>query len=444
MLVMENGVLPLWFYDLGMDISEFEQRLKDSGIDMIMDINSPKVIQSIEKRIDILSKILEKPELSKNIAGTQRDIQQHIFLRILCSANDFCKRWFVNHESYLLKERFLSIPTFRKKMDVLETIMGDDIVPIVDFLKMKLIVDKDYIYNIATRNYTIQKKDKSGGLVAVKWYYVPKVVSKRSGDLIKGWCVTTIDSLYRFLIQMFKDHLEKRIDEIKESAEVTDPEMLALVERIEQDIRKKSGLILTLEDTEKLLVLFPLCIVKLIDFMKGGQDLSYMECLQLGLFLKGAGLTDRDYKMFWYYYNPRNKGMEYENFLGDWGYHADHLYGKEGSMVDYTSMSCFKCRSQGFCPFHSGYRKELGGILRDMYEDTMPKDELERKIRAIRTKMKKSPNIACTIEFKMRFKLKGKIKVISDPVKSYYRRAIDISGVKKERESEQKEKEKKL
>lgn len=423
--------LPIWFYDFGIDLQVFKSKLDKQNINLIIDLNSQEAKTEIDKRIDILSKVLTYKNGNYDYVASELsdDVKQHFLFRIISSQSNVCRQWFVNRETYLFKHRFKFIRNGLLKYEILKYFLKDSVQKINDVNDLNAIIPNCTSENkIKSIQIEIDKYKRIGTdkIVAVKWYYVPRLLSERRSDLLgigNGWCITTTEELKDCLGLMFKNHIEQSIKSLQESTH-QQSEIKELVNYIEDKIQKKSGIILTLEDTEKFMDTFPLCIIGLIHLMKSGKDLSYTECLQLGLFLKEAGLTLNDYRMFWYLYHPANKGIDFSTFLNNWEYHSDHIYGKQGSMVDYTAMGCLKSRSEGFCPFTEGNKKIALDLIKLYYNQKIDQDILNQHLTAIRRVLVKNPNMACTIELKLRLNSDEPLPVVSHPIDGYYQRFV--------------------
>lgn len=85
---------------------------------------------------------------------------------------------------------------------------------------------------------------------------------------------------------------------------------------------------------------FPLCMQHLYGAVMTDHHLRHAGRMQLGLFLKGAGLTMEESLMFWRQaFAARTPGDKFDK---EYSYNIRHSYGKEGSRKDYEPQNCRK------------------------------------------------------------------------------------------------------
>lgn len=82
----------------------------------------------------------------------------------------------------------------------------------------------------------------------------------------------------------------------------------------------------------------PLCMRYLYENMHANSHLKHFGRMQLGLFLKGAGLSINDALKFWKH--EFSKKFSAEDFEKKYAYGIRHNYGCEGKKTDYTPYSC--------------------------------------------------------------------------------------------------------
>lgn len=89
---------------------------------------------------------------------------------------------------------------------------------------------------------------------------------------------------------------------------------------------------------------FPPCMKQLLTVMRNKHHLKHFGRLQLGLFIKGLGLTMEEAYTFWK--TEFCKKVDTDKFEKQYGYNIRHMYGKEGKKNDYKPWSCQKVIGQ--------------------------------------------------------------------------------------------------
>ena len=85
---------------------------------------------------------------------------------------------------------------------------------------------------------------------------------------------------------------------------------------------------------------FPLCMQAMVAGLSTDHHLKHKGRLQLGLFLKGAGLPLEEAMRFWRtHFGPKCSGDDFDK---RYAYSIRFNYGREGRRADYTPYSCVK------------------------------------------------------------------------------------------------------
>jgi DNA primase large subunit len=120
---------------------------------------------------------------------------------------------------------------------------------------------------------------------------------------------------------------------------------------------------------------FPPCMKALYSGLKNQHHLKHFGRLQLGLFIKGLGLSLDETIMFWKQEFTKKPGMDAEKFEKNYAYNIRHMFGKEGKQADYKPWSCNKIINQttpgagelNGCPFKTFSEENLRQLL-NLYE----------------------------------------------------------------------------
>lgn len=89
---------------------------------------------------------------------------------------------------------------------------------------------------------------------------------------------------------------------------------------------------------------FPPCMKVLYTALKNQSHLKHFGRLQLGLFLKGMGLTMEEAMIFWK--TEFCKKIDGDKFEKQYAYNVRHMFGQEGKRNDYRPWNCNKVLNQ--------------------------------------------------------------------------------------------------
>ena len=113
---------------------------------------------------------------------------------------------------------------------------------------------------------------------------------------------------------------------------------------------------------------FPLCMSSSYSHLKRDHHLKHGGRTQLGLFLKGIGLSLHDALLFWKAAMARKTPAD--RFDKEYAYNIRHVYGKEGKRVSLGGFGCVKIiQAQPSvddhcgCPFRHERQEDLRGML---------------------------------------------------------------------------------
>ncbi|EFA07750.2 uncharacterized protein LOC103314154 [Tribolium castaneum] len=140
---------------------------------------------------------------------------------------------------------------------------------------------------------------------------------------------------------------------------------------------------------------FPLCMKIQYENLQKNHHLKHFSRFQLGLFLKGIGLSLTNALELWK--SEFIKIMSEEQFIKEHVYYFKHLYGVVGAKINYRPYNCEKIQSQGVghgqihgCPFKHSDNHMLAARLA---KDSVSNDEIEF---ILALKKEKDYNKACT------------------------------------------------
>lgn len=87
---------------------------------------------------------------------------------------------------------------------------------------------------------------------------------------------------------------------------------------------------------------FPPCMRALLYKLRQEHHLKHYGRLQLGLYLKGIGLSMEESLTFWKQEFTKKKDIDGDKFEKNYAYNIRHSYGAEGKRNDYKPWNCTK------------------------------------------------------------------------------------------------------
>jgi len=148
---------------------------------------------------------------------------------------------------------------------------------------------------------------------------------------------------------------------------------------------------------------FPLCMQTMTVHVQKEHHLKHWGRLQLGLFLKGCGMSVEEALHWWQ--SEFTQRMSGEEFVKKYAYNIRHMYGKEGKRTEYTPYACMKIitgTAPGAGEVHGcPYRHWDAGHVRTWLSSKLglAGATLEDIMESVRTR---DFQIACRKEFKAR------------------------------------------
>ena len=151
------------------------------------------------------------------------------------------------------------------------------------------------------------------------------------------------------------------------------PLMLSLTERTVGVVYGKEATELPLEELPAAMEQSaPLCMRRSFAVLKAQHHLKDGGRMQLGLFLKGIGLSMENALVFWKTEFMLG-GKTAEAFDKQYRYNFEHQYGQAGSRIDYTPYACGKVIGAPLdpsgatgCPFRNSRVQDLTSMLQKM------------------------------------------------------------------------------
>ncbi|KAK3611195.1 hypothetical protein CHS0354_009447 [Potamilus streckersoni] len=353
---------------------------------------------------DIVNNISNVLESECLIAGTVKDRISHFFLR-LCFCDDFDTMDFLFRAETLLFDFQVSCMTEIELIKIFQSLdkhllefqnhkitlpsPGRDIVKA--FLCMK---SEGNGWKQLVHKY-LQGQDDC--FMRVPFQTVPKFVSERLVFLQKGWAYFPYSKLRELTTSLFSNllHLGASVARQRRHVVSKDDRLRSISSKLKFLYRRRYGYqptlsgsprSLTHDEVDRVTSLFPPCMAHLHQKLKEHHRLRHHSRIQYTLFLKEIGMPVHEALMFWrkeYSHETSKNGCSHTWSSNEkrYTYNIRHLYGLEGSRINYRGHCCSSLQSAGMgpgedggCPFknfdadHLTTLLETGGISEGVEE----------------------------------------------------------------------------
>jgi DNA primase large subunit len=321
-----------------------------------------------------------------------------------CKTEDL-RNWFIRQETTLFKLRFLT-ETLSDRNDFIKRHDLDlSACSLDDMLKLKLGTS----YSAAMAKAEMPKLvadiraiyphlaswDASQPITfyMTPFYTVPELVAKRGVMLIKGQAFVADYDRIVLVVNAFKKALERSLDMTAKALPRLDEgdRLEPILNSLSKQYATKeysphggSKDEITHDQIPKLVTHFPPCMQHLQQALLRDAHLKHQARLQLGLFLKGIGLTLEEALIFWR--KSFHKMTDDEFNKKGYAYNIRYNYGMEGKRTNYTPYSCMKIittmpgpgDTHG-CPFRHFSPDNLAGMMQRMNVREQDIQEIGRK-----------------------------------------------------------------
>lgn len=273
--------------------------------------------------------------------SVRKDKISHFALRLAYCQTEELRRWFLAQESSLFRHRFRNLtPDWQKKF------LEENNLPYKAIGSAELEAVKEKLDQVA------RSINGTAGSVYYKvpFEQVPELVGGRRVFLKGGKAYVPRDQLTSIVGGLFREGLSKALTLTgrKWAASIAEEERDRLTSLVESLSSRYLGpdysQVSSKQELADLPVLaersFPMCMRHMYRKLKEDHHLKHNGRLQLGLFLKGIGLSLEDTLTFWR--SEFSQKMGSEKFDKEYSYMFRHGYGKEGKRMDYTPYGCMK------------------------------------------------------------------------------------------------------
>ncbi|KAJ9554578.1 hypothetical protein OSB04_018623, partial [Centaurea solstitialis] len=356
----------------------------------------------MEKLVSDLWKAnMRHPQASEVI---NKDIISHFVLRLVYCRTEELRKWFLSMETTLFRYRFRL-----ENSDVHRALMTELGIPYKVVTNAEFEGLKDKLTQVA-RSVSQPLPTSDGTYYKVPFEEVPELVASRRVFIQKGYAYVALNQVVSFVIPHFRSHLSKALvlTNRKWTSMIREQEkdrLTPIVEALSTSYlgpdysqAKELGEMSLKDIDQAARTSFPLCMRHLFDTVREDHHLKHGGRMQLGLFLKGAGLKLDDALAFWKAEFSQKVGAE--RFDKEYAYGIRHNYGKEGKRTDYTPYSCQKIilSTPGVgdhhgCPYRHFSEDNLRAALGKMGVSSRALDEVIDKAKT------KHYQLACTLTY---------------------------------------------
>jgi len=288
--------------------------------------------------------------LDSSSEGELKDAVSHFVLRLAYCRTEELRRWFLTQECVLFKCRFKKLLGHEQ-----QEFMRQNQLPYHPLAPAEYKAVEDKLATVMRATMVGQQATPT----STAWYRVPfedvpELVRNRKVYLVKGSAYVPQEHIASLVVGLFRSRLSKALAVTARQwgSKIAPMEMERLTPIVEalstrhlgatdysQD-RGAAGTVTLANLDELASKSFPLCMQTVFAKLKEEHHLRHFGRMQLGLFLKGIGLTLEDAMAFWK--SEFTKRMPAEKFDKQYSYNVRHNYGKEGKRQDYTPYSCMK------------------------------------------------------------------------------------------------------
>lgn len=308
-------------------------------------------------------------------AARRRDHVSHFLLRLFCCRNEELRKWFIQHETEMLRFRLLD---------------ESSNVNLSEFLDYNNLIyeraSEEYRTHLIKSNIinppTMRKSNFE--LYCIPFEEALDLIRNRRVYVENGLCYVMPREMVYIICTRFRMELAQSLANLSNYLPQLEEEnrLLPLFEAIynekiknnrpTQNIENRNGLEQVTPDMVDQLALdhFPPCMRNMHDSLRAAHHLRHFGRLHYGLFLKSIGMRMEDALQF--FREEFIQKVTPERFQREYAYNIRYNYGKEGKRVNMSAYSCAKILNENGpgpgdshgCPFKHFDEANLVRMLR--------------------------------------------------------------------------------
>lgn len=303
------------------------------------------------------------------LAERKKDHYSHYILRLVFCRTEELRKKFIKNESILFRIRYMHLQP-REQREFIAThadklpweyITNEEKLEFFDELfqststtiRAQLLIDS--AQDTLSKEQLVQHIKTVEQFIKLPFERVPQLVASRLVYLRQGMAYIPSSLQLNLLVIEFQDILSSQLNKTFQSLPrlEEDDRLLPLLNNLSQNFSNveynsqaygdptmasdiNSMSITTPEITKH----YPMCAKHLQTNMIAQSHLKYAGRQQLGLFLKGIGLSVDEALKFWANQFTKGSGMTLEKFNKEYKYNIRHNYGLEGARINYKPHDC--------------------------------------------------------------------------------------------------------
>ncbi|KAJ1642670.1 DNA primase subunit pri2 [Coemansia erecta] len=268
------------------------------------------------------------------ISQRRKDHVSHFILRLAFSRTEELRGWFLRQESALLRHRFREADTAeRAELLAAAKLQARHLMPEARDAQLG---------SAASAFYGAQE-----AVYEVDFERVPDLVARAQVIVRDGHAFVAAGDVAALLVNEFREMLARSLavcaralPQLGEDERLL-PVLQSLTNQSARAEYQSTGAAgsMTADSVDSLAAMFPPCMQHLHGQLQRDHHLRHGSRMQLGLFLKGAGLRLPEALIYW---RRAFTNMTDDQFQKGYAYNVRHNYGAEGRRADYTPYSCHR------------------------------------------------------------------------------------------------------
>lgn len=346
-------------------------------------VNSIRSAVSDAERLHKLN-IQRKGSLDPNWdTQVRKDEASHFLLRLaLCEKSEY-RTWLLATEMDLFTTRLMGTGV-KFALRAIQRVNGPKVTELSreELNRFKLKLDS------VARGPNRQRDVSDYNYYKVEFEEVPSLVRHRRVFLYEGYAFVPARNVMDIVISQFRSKLSAALETARKARSIAneDPRMRSILKTIENrftasddagrtfDVAAAVDRI-SLNELNSSMDAMPLCMRNMLQRLKENHHLRHAARMQLGVFLKGCGLTMEESLRFWK--GEFSKGnISGDKFDKEYAYSIRHHYGKEGKRRNLMPFACIRIINErpgpsehNGCPYREFQEARLKQVLRGVGVD---------------------------------------------------------------------------